>query len=394
MESLIGNPIGWTSDQLAEAQRVVEEQKRLESLTGNATGMATDQLAEAQRAFEEQRRWDALTAPDLISVLGAAPRVMEDFARAAASVRETFADSKAAFDQVGRDILAVRSAFLSWQDQIRLQLENASSALSQLRSFPPAVTDVALGLRDFATWTRDINCAFQLRLPLTTLSAAAAISSGQVGDPEHAVAAANLLRPGFQTLATAGLEGLAAPSAVSDLLARYDEPLSSTTPIFNSALQGIKALDFDGDGSDVEEGLRSAGVVILQHIHTLRGGIRSLPATGWIALWSAAMATMSAYHNYTGGPQLKQGIENLRTELKQGFADQLNQIRANRSVRHVQVTTVLRAGPSHAAEHLRFVFPDQTIMVLQANGDWAEVEIYDYQTEKTIRGWIGRRLLR
>jgi hypothetical protein len=43
---------------------------------------------------------------------------------------------------------------------------------------------------------------------------------------------------------------------------------------------------------------------------------------------------------------------------------------------------------------LRKVYPDDRVRVLDAAGKWAQVEVYEYHSEKVAKGWINRRVLR
>ena len=67
---------------------------------------------------------------------------------------------------------------------------------------------------------------------------------------------------------------------------------------------------------------------------------------------------------------------------------------ARRFIRYVHAVVNLRAEPRRGGQLIRLVYPDQVVRVIDTEGEWAEVEVFDYGSDRPVRGWISRRYLR
>lgn len=242
----------------------------------------------------------------------------------------------------------------------------------------------------------------QLRLGLSAgviASLAANPSATEIAAASVAAQAAAILRPGYQTAATLALEGLAAKGAVAELLRRYESG-AIDAPIFGSVRETLISLDDEeASGVDFMDLFEQAWAAIVRLVGDKPDLIRNPAFLAWLSiLIGLAGATFTAYQVWGPPPpeivsRLETGNEELR-EMNRKLDAERRKDEAQRFIRYVHDVVNLRAEPHRGGQLIRLVYPDQPVRIIEAKGEWAMVEVFDYGSDAPVRGWISRRYLR
>src|SRR6185437_15843406 len=81
-------------------------------------------------------------------------------------------------------------------------------------------------------------------------------------------------------------------------------------------------------------------------------------------------------------------------ELKKALAQFTQEHEKDRNLRVLVRSAPLRATPQAGGKFMRQLYPDDLVRVLDVKDGWAHVEVFQYNSEQLINGWINRRVLR
>jgi len=81
-------------------------------------------------------------------------------------------------------------------------------------------------------------------------------------------------------------------------------------------------------------------------------------------------------------------------ELKNALAQFRQEHEKDRNLRVLVRSAPLRMIPEANGKVIRQLYPDDLVRVLDVNDGWAHVEVFQYNSEQLINGWINRRVLR
>lgn len=259
-------------------------------------------------------------------------------------------------------------------------------------------------LRDQLAFTRLINREYGLRLPAATLAAIGALQA--VGDP--GVALRSALPVGYQVTAALGVSGAAPQGVVADVLLHYGEQIEEA-PSFDATIDLVQVLDAEEEAAFVQKGFfeaRFGGLVEMIRAEPdiiKRAGLLML-LTFMLQFASTVFDGIGAYYSFrqvelaledkavsaskTETAAVLGEVRSVRAEL---VAAQQAQVEQDRHVRYVHARSPLRIEANGQAMVLRFVYPDQMLRVVGQSGDWLQVEVFDYHSDKPTQGWVSRR---
>jgi hypothetical protein len=81
-------------------------------------------------------------------------------------------------------------------------------------------------------------------------------------------------------------------------------------------------------------------------------------------------------------------------ELKKALAQFKQEHEKDRNLRVLVRSAPLRMTPEADGKIMRQLYPDDLVRVLDVKDGWAHVEVFQYNSEQLINGWINRRVLR
>jgi hypothetical protein len=81
-------------------------------------------------------------------------------------------------------------------------------------------------------------------------------------------------------------------------------------------------------------------------------------------------------------------------ELKKALAQFKQEHEKDRNLRVLVRSAPLRMTPEADGKIMRQLYPDDLVRVLDVKDGWAQVEVFQYNSEQLINGWINRRVLR
>jgi hypothetical protein len=81
-------------------------------------------------------------------------------------------------------------------------------------------------------------------------------------------------------------------------------------------------------------------------------------------------------------------------ELKKALAQFKREHEKDRNLRVLARSAPLRMTPEADGKIMRQLYPDDLVRVLDVKDGWAHVEVFQYNSEQLINGWINRRVLR
>ena len=300
------------------------------------------------------------------------------------------------------------STFLEQQSQIAKSireivspLHNFGPNISLAERFKPLIDrslhEQIMGSR--LAWAKTVSTGFNLALTSDVASSfGASLTAAQT--VAKFMADARFDRLGFQATANLALDGFVAPGAAADILRRYDEERRLHGPIFDDVLEAVRSLDDDELGADPAAAAERAW-------HTIARGLSAkmphLDAAAWLALAAlvvSVVGTIIAYEALQEQRRTDQSVklERIQTEVSawhvETKAARAADEEAARYIRYVHETAVLRTDPDRTGALIRLVYPDQLLRVIEAKKGWVLVEVFDYGTDKPLRGWIARRNLR
>ncbi len=303
------------------------------------------------------------------------------------------------------DTLASSSLFEGHR-QLSLQLASRTSSLNRFQSTVSGMVGVQAWktarersrlFSERTVWAEALNTQLRLGLPaslLTSLAAQLAGMSTGVMPPEIAT----MMRPGYETVASAALEGLAGPAAAAAVLAGYED--RSEAPIFEAVRQTIIQLDAaEGSSEAFMSAFEIAWAAVLHAVAATPDLIRKPAFVALLALLiSVAGVSLTAYQVFgPPPPEIISRMDQTNTELRavnKAVTASGRQAEAARHIRFVETVVNLRTDPAQHAQVVRYVYPDQWVRLIETRGAWARVEVFDYGTDTTVTGWMSRRFLR
>lgn len=267
-------------------------------------------------------------------------------------------------------------------------------------------------LADQGRFANSVSRYFDLRIPATTLAAIGALHGASGGT--DAILGQSIFPPGFQMAAALGLEARAARGLVADVLHRYGEEVPES-PVFTGALESAAIVD--ADVFTEEEAVTFLQRVAGALLASIRNERDVLQRNGLIGVLFLVIALISGYYTILSLRVSERSLEVAEASLKIAQAQptnsdlaavireseatramfeaqRLEQSDANARIRYVHDRTLLRVEPHAQGIVIRSIYPDQLLRVINENGDWLNVEVFDYQSDNVTRGWISRRRVR
>jgi hypothetical protein len=272
-------------------------------------------------------------------------------------------------------------------------------------TYNPAKSLAITPLIEQSAFARMIGREYSLRLPAATLAAITALSANtaildQLNRP-------SLFPPGFQMAAALGLQGAVAKGLVADVLHHYDED-APEAPAFAEALTSTAIVDAGAlTEAEAISFLRRVGGWLLAAIRNEKDVIRQLGLIGVLNFVLTVLTTFLTYEAVVIGQRslavaeagpTHADVKALTDETHAMRLDIEATMRGDEKVhdrtRYVHQSTPLRAEPQAHGLVLRTLYPDQVLRVVDARGEWVQVEAFDYHSDQPMRGWVSRRRLR
>jgi hypothetical protein len=204
----------------------------------------------------------------------------------------------------------------------------------------------------------------------------------------------------YASMSRIALEGIITPGISSDILKNFDQAPSLDTPFFGEALRRGQTLD---TVPEIEHLLE----VINKLLDQARADRKEGGEQKWIgrlslmvALVCMFLAAQASYLQVTDKSEayLKKikaheaAIQAQNARLLEELSDAYATGQVKERLHYVPQRTPLRAEPKGPLT--RYVFPDQTVRITKIVGDWALVEVFSYENEAVVSGWIYRGNLR
>lgn len=248
------------------------------------------------------------------------------------------------------------------------------------------------------------NRQFGLGITSSAIAAARAIGETQ----SVAELARSAFPPGYQLAAALGLQSTFARGLAADILRSYGES-SDRSSTFGLAMGSATLADAeefsDGEGAEY---LTDAAARLIKLAENERDPIQ-LGAINAVLMFILALVGAAA--SLGGLYYAREQVTLARGEAAPSASDrelakvirevsenqlalaqaQREQVTRDRNIRYVHDRSVLRVDPNGDAPTIRLVYPDQLLRVVDERGDWLMVDVYDYQSDIPVRGWISRR---
>jgi hypothetical protein len=301
------------------------------------------------------------------------------FAPTALSV---FRDRKSVIDEIVKPSFIAQNA-LSGRGSRLDELVRGTTALRD--AFP------ALG------FAREANSLFSLGLSRPALQAIAGTGAFAALRDSESLAILKMAKPGFGLTAALGIDLAGPRGVVADVLNHYDE--ADLAPVFGAVTAAPATLDETIDVERIAAAIELAwnriSIALAATPKTDRVTITGLLtiATFLIALWSAVLGQLT--YNASSEAPTKTQMEQVHQDIARSHEDALaTNTDHDRFIRYLDQPASLRAEPDGHAMPVRRVYPDQLVRVRETRGRWALVEVYDYQSDQPISGWLNRAHLR
>lgn len=251
---------------------------------------------------------------------------------------------------------------------------------------------------DHSRWAQIVNGRFNLGIDPKVFRVATGFD---VLEPLiGSVAAAKLAgmaRPGFQAVAELALHGLTGQSVSADALQAYDAP-NADAPFLAAVIESISVFDDAGiSNAERAEVLQRLILAFERARAFLSAEYQKAGLLEAIGLAVASLALALQLIEMNSGPppvELQEANSHLAAILTELQSSRDGEASGSRSIRFVRQVTHLRAEPHRDGLVVRLVYPDQWVRVIDTNGEWARVEVFDYRSDAGIEGWINRRNLR
>jgi hypothetical protein len=205
---------------------------------------------------------------------------------------------------------------------------------------------------------------------------------------------AQAFQPSWEIAAGIGLAGAANPGLIRDVLSTLHKERIPTIA-FEASVQMLEALDAEETdlGDRMIALLKRYVTPILDRIAEAKDSVTYAGLTATFALIVSIIAAVDGHKVLQPSAsqiEMQHHIAGIDKTLTQIEEDK----KTDRDIRFVVQTAPLRNAPDAKGLILRKVYPDDRVRVLDAAGKWAQVEVYEYHSEKVTQGWINRRVLR
>jgi hypothetical protein len=270
----------------------------------------------------------------------------------------------------------------------------------------------------FASFTSITSLTRDLRLnpDLTSMLQAARIDAyhsvyGELNEISRAIqtlpewlkplSSLQAFQPSWEMTATLGLAGYGRPSLIHDLLGAISVERVPTTS-FEALVQMLEAADED-EAYLAERALhilKSYSAAILELIEQTKDWIAQ---QGLLSIMFFLMGVATLYETHLSRLDADAALK--PSAAQHEMVHHLDEIdhalsRIEKAqaptgdARVVIRTAPLRQLPSTKGMIVRQVYPDDPVRVITVQGSWAQVEVYEYNSEHVVVGWISRRVLR
>ncbi len=199
-----------------------------------------------------------------------------------------------------------------------------------------------------------------------------------------------IYKKGFLLTADLALSSQMARGFASDILQNYDQSPNTDNSLFGLSLKFIK----QDDDNDWE--LRKSNSIFQQALawfdtipekDRLRWGAAAVIFFMLCEIFNSTI-NYKGFQNDIEVREISEATDAKRAELEAKRYNQ--QGHDERYVKYLVARTPLRVEPHRQALMIRLVFPDQSLRVLNSKGDWLYVEVFDYQSDQPIEGWLYR----
>lgn len=247
-----------------------------------------------------------------------------------------------------------------------------------------------------ADWLKEINSVLGLGLTAQLLAAAATAHAAPAGDPAEL---ATFMRPGWQATAAIGMARDDARPAARVVLTAYDADMEPQGELLTAAVAIAHQLD------ETDETLFARILAILEPMWSRIVSL-SLGETDEVrrqAIFVIATLVITYAQLHVGNEALKVAqagptaaqLEALSSEATTVLREEQQKAReAQRDdaqrFRQVTERCVARAAPDRDAPAIVTIYPDQLIRLIDEEGEWVKVEVFQYDTDAIVTGWTPR----
>jgi hypothetical protein len=199
----------------------------------------------------------------------------------------------------------------------------------------------------------------------------------------------NLFKSGFLATAELAYQGGIGRGLASEILDHYNLEAKSASSLFENSLD--LARTYDGDVSNTNEHDIIQQLIKIQALlSNLIGKLDKKDAIGW-AGWLAILTFIFAIYDHIGqNKDTGRLIELHEQEVEIERRSEEARENERKFIRYVIAKTPLRVGPNKEAQLTRYIFPDQWLRVINVQGNWLFVEVYEYSSDHSIKGWVYR----
>jgi hypothetical protein len=199
----------------------------------------------------------------------------------------------------------------------------------------------------------------------------------------------SLLKPGFLATVELAHSGRIATGLASEILDHYDVQPGKRGRLFEQTVELTRFSDSESSITD-SDAVQQLLSEILQKLLYLVEKLDKKDAIGLVGWVTIIGFVFAIYGFYDQNKDMAQLIDLQKREVEiQEKADKAREDEKN-FIKYVIGKTPLRSEAHKGSLLIRYVFPDQLIRVIDANGNWLFVEVYEYSSDQPIRGWMYR----
>jgi hypothetical protein len=199
----------------------------------------------------------------------------------------------------------------------------------------------------------------------------------------------NLFKSGFLATAELAQVGRIGKGLASEILDHYDIQSGEVAQLFQQSVELVRFDDNDQLASG-DDAVTKKLSQILEKLSDLISKSDKKDALGLNELLTFLTLILAIAIAYDQNGDSQQLIELGNREIEIERKSQEAREDERKFIRYVIGKTPLRIEAHREAQLMRYIFPDQWLRVIGAKGNWLFVEVYEYSTDKPIRGWVHR----
>ncbi len=289
-------------------------------------------------------------------------------------------------------------------DAYKLPMSPALAAISQIQSIRRHVTPNLSALTEISQSIKAITAmtdqfAFlkathrQFIIP-EWIDRVSAISNMKLG-----IDLPVYFQPGFRVTSGLALSGLIPAGVGAGILGSYDESDDEDTPYFSGALSAAHAYDATPDISVLIASNNRLSEQFAKFCDDIAREKDSVKRSATISLILAILGLVMGLPGFIDvltdqSEQHLAKIEEQQKEILTVIEAARAEAKADKNIRYLHHRSPLRTEANSKSPIERYIYPDQDVRVIEVRDDWAYVEVFTYEREALIRGWIYRGNLR